>query len=659
MSFIILWSIKIILFGIFALCVFYIMTRNKHRISKICGILFTISASMGFIFYSYSYLSSGTGLIDIPLAVLRGILSAARMFVISADYELFAAAVGVQYIEKNIWLQILFWIPHVMALIVIQATLISLFGQKLMDYFRLSIGCYKEVYIIKGSDKYALILGENISTHDATRQNPDSNRLIIFLIGEDDDAKNITERVSHFRGIVQVLDKNHNLKYYLAKAKLGKFTGRGKKYKVILMSNSESVPDDAYLVAQYAKENKVAPKSLDIYAFCSSEWDKEEIEKITLNDEAKCFYPYTFHIINDVDLLIRLMIKKHQPFDCPNLILNGKATRDFTVMILGFGKVGQNALLRLIMNGQFVGSQMRAIVVDKNIDNLRDCFLHRYPTLKICCNIEYKNLDVQCDKFFKLLKETKELDYVIVALNNNIINKQTALDICLHYGRNEKNVLPFIAVYEENGCLHMEKKDEKVFIFGCREEIYTDEIIIREENDRMAKAVHETYRKMGYGDKLWRELDWVLQESNRAVADFIPAMLKLADIDEKDAIGKKELTENSTLAEILAQTEKLRWNAFHAAMGFRPISVKEMRRRFDETQDLEFSRRCSKSKLQVTLVPWEKIDEVSKAYRELEKRAGREPKRDFKNNDRDIIKNIPEFLREAKKSTNDKQSCCN
>jgi hypothetical protein len=174
----------------------------------------------------------------------------------------------------------------------------------------------------------------------------------------------------------------------------------------------------------------------------------------------------------------------------------------------------------------------------------------------------------------------------------------------------------------------------------------------------MAKTVHEVYG----GDPPWQELDWILHESNRASADFIPAMLRLAGVNGETAEKQKMLTDNPDLAETLAKTEHLRWNAFHAAMGFRPISIEEMRQRFEHYRGekntrahLDFSRRDSKARLQVCLVAWDQLDAVSGAYQELAHRASneKEQKRDFKDNDRFIIESIPKFLQAAKEKGGD------
>ena len=588
--------------------------------------------------------------------MLRGIYSTARMLSLSDDYGHLADVQGIQWLTENRCMQIIFWLCHVSALVLIQTALISLFGRKLIDSFRLRFGPHNEVYIIKGSDKNTFLLAENIATHDAEQKLPDKKRLILFLLDENDDEKKISEKASRFGGIVQVLDKKHDLSYCLKKARLGKrsWPGKEKKYIIILMPKDTSTLDDVQLIADFSKENAVSPDKLDIFVFTSSEWDRDKIEEITqAKNGEKRKYPYTFHIVNEIDLLARQMIEKHPPFECLNFS-GGKAEHNFTVMILGFGPVGQSALLRLVMNGQFVGSKMRAIIVDKDINDLRDCFLHRYPGLKLCCDMEFKDVNVKCEDFFSLLDEEDSVDYTVASLHGDEINKQTALDIKHHYERKGIEALPFIAVAELNGSLHEtkqviivsgkkeslneakqeRKQNEKIFVFGSRDEVYKESVIICEKADRMAKAVNNVYNKKNpERAKLWAERDWFGQESNRATADFISTMLKLSGIKRDEVPEEGPLVKNKdSLVEILAQTEHLRWNAFHVAMGWKPVSIEEMRQRFNTT-----STRVPTARLHVCLVSWDKLDEISEAYKE-----------DFKKYDQEIIENIPLFLKAAK-----------
>ena len=646
----ILWPSAIILFILFAAGLFTLMAQKKRLIKKVSFGLFVFSSATGFLVYSFSHFPLEAGFVDVPVAVLRGILDTMRMYSLNTNYRALVDALRVEHLNEIPWLYIIFWLAHISAMIVVQVALIALFGKKFTDYFRLRWGRHNEVYIVKGSDKCALILGENIATDDNPSGPPNTDKLVVFLIEGDADAKNIYEKASHFGALVLTLDKAHDLLYYAEKAGLG--TNNRKKYHLILTGNGMSAPEDAQRIAVFAKEKSAAPECLSIFVITSSDWDRDQIEEIT---QAKCGdgrpYPYTFHIVNELDLLIRQMVAKHPPFQCPGLhFSNGVAARGFTAMILGFGRVGQTALLRLIMNGQFAKSRMRAIIVDKNIEATRDCFLHRYPSLNLCCEMEFKSCDVQCNGFFALLRETEGIDYVVSALCDNELNKRTAQDVKLHYERTNKDAMPFIAVSEKSGCMHDEKFNKKMFIFGCREEIYKSSVIIRKENDRMAKAVHKTYG----GNPPWHELEWFFQESSRASADFIPAMLYLAG-SPKDIESEDALTKDSALAETLSQTEHLRWNAFHAAMGYRKISIDEMKQRYHESNRLDLARRDTNARLHACLIPWDELDKLSETYNALVRKhnqsapvGNQERERDFQDDDRKIITSIPKFLREAK-----------
>jgi len=605
------------------------------------------------------------------MAAFRGIISTVRMFFIIDDYGTLTSTPEGYWLLNNVWVQILFWSCHIFALIGVQAVLISIFGRKAMDFFRIRFGSHTNVYIINSGDKNALILGENIATNDGKLKQYDSKRLVVILPGEDDDVKNIYEKAAHFGGIVQVLDKKHKLVYYLDKAGLGKRNQR-KKYSVILMSDSTSIIEEAEFIANYSKEKDINGEILDVYSLTSTDWDMENIEKLTYKYEdysERSKYPYTPHIVSRADLLIRQMVQANPPFKCPRLNFNskGEATNDFSVMILGFGNIGQRALLRLIMNGQFVGSQMRAYVMDKDIERLNYCFKNRYPEIEQCCEIiPSANTDIPCKDFYELLNGVETIDYIVIALGDDQLNRQIAIDIRREYLYMDRD-LPYIAVCERNSLLQNQKTDEKIFSFGCREEIYKYSVILREESDYIAKAVNTVYEKL-YGGKSWYELDWIMQESNRASADHIDVMLGLANVSEEDMrrkIAQLEddehkdlvtLTDDKELAENLSKTEHLRWNAFHAAMGFRRISIEEMISRFNnyngESNPLDYCRRDTEMRLHVCLASWDDLDKISEAYRELAKKAGIPKNEDFnfKNNDRDIVINIPKFIHAAKKT---------
>jgi hypothetical protein len=605
--------------------------------------------------------------------------STGRMFIICDDHEALTATSDAQWLTEHRGLLILFWLCHLSALILFQSVLIALLGRRFIDYYlRLRFGSHSEVYVIKGSSQNALHLGENIATHDNPRQGRDGKRLVIFLSGDEDAVQKTRGKASRFGGIVQPLDRCHDLLYYMKKVGLGRWGKRDTKnrivdisfhmlqtilgrwfrknteYHIILMPDASSASEDVLRVVAYAKEKGVSPDCLDIFAIMASDWNRKEMESISQQREGegeRRVYPYTFHLVSEVELSARQMVKKHPPFKCPAFHFDAKGTtmHNFTVMILGFGETGQHALLRLIMNSQFVGSSMHATIIDKDADRLYDSFKHRYPGLKLCCEITPKPFDVPCEFLYEHLKATNDLDYVVIALGCEKTNKRLAQDIRLHYERTGLNKMPFIAIAASGDGSKECKPEENTFYFGRPEDLYQESLIIREEIDDMAKAVNDVYNDLNpNGKKSWQELDWFTQESNRAAADFIPAMLMLANLDENDVVDKEILTEDSVLAEILAETEHLRWNAFYATMGYSPMSLEEVQQRFESCE--KKPRDGTVAKQHVCLVAWDDLDRINDAYREFAAKANYtdELKRNFKENDRVIIKNIPEFLRTVK-----------
>jgi hypothetical protein len=446
-------------------------------------------------------------------------------------------------------------------------------------------------------------------------------------------------------------------------------------------------------------------KSLDIYVVTSSEWTKEKVYELISETKVKI----KFHVIDEVDLLIRKMIENHKPVECPGLEIGkdgaGKAARKFNVLILGFRTIGQRALTHLILNGQFVQTSgenddadtvdqsvddikakpvMRATILDKEADRLLICYRNDLPALDLVCEAEHENMTIPCDGLSKHLgceteHETSGIpDYIVITFQDARLNRYTARYIYNYY-RNRgvnKDKMPFIAVYDKNAIAHEVKDGERIFSFGCRDEIFTDAIIIREENDKKAMSIKGLYSEL-VGEKLkmeWRGADLFEHESNRASAGFIDTMLILAGVTKKDTEKDTttSLTTDKDLIETLAHTEHLRWNAFHVVMGYKCMSIDEMKSRFKEHfekklagNSLNYARKDTENKYHVCLVSYDGLDKVSKEYIKLAQRAydeenddmlkekyKKQTKRDFKGNDRDIVINIPKILKSAKEKGN-------
>ena len=124
--------------------------------------------------------------------------------------------------------------------------------------------------------------------------------------------------------------------------------------------------------------------------------------------------------------------------------------------------------------------------------------------------------------------------------------------------------------------------------FGSNEDCYRRKYIIDEELDDRAKRVHRIWSASNSPDPNkddeddWNSQDMFTQESNRACADGLYNLLRLMN-NGREFDRRKEMkalldrtrflrdkNDKDNKLEILAETEHLRWNAFHLMRGIRP-----------------------------------------------------------------------------------------
>ena len=72
------------------------------------------------------------------------------------------------------------------------------------------------------------------------------------------------------------------------------------------------------------------------------------------------------HVYDTGDLAARAMLRICPPWDLIPFGPDGRAQRDFDCVVIGFGRYGQAALKRLVMNAQFAGSSFHAAVFSPN-----------------------------------------------------------------------------------------------------------------------------------------------------------------------------------------------------------------------------------------------------------------------------------------------------
>lgn len=149
----------------------------------------------------------------------------------------------------------------------------------------------------------------------------------------------------------------------------------------------------------------------------------------------------------------------------------------------------------------------------------------------------------------------------------------------------------------------------------------------------------------------WHCCDHFSRLSCRAMADFIPAMLRMANLTEAQVQENCWVLREDQL-EIMSRTEHLRWCAFHYCMGFTPMTQEEYAAR-----EAQYHRQIAvgekplrvgknmRDRTHACLTPWDELDDLSRRESSLT-----EKKTDYKAMDRENVLLVPELLR-ARKET--------
>jgi len=254
-------------------------------------------------------------------------------------------------------------------------------------------------------------------------------------------------------------------------------------------------------------------------------------------------------------------------------------------------------------------------------------------------------MDTRSHAFCDLLDElAPRLKYIIVDLEDSSANYEASIDLERYFERFRGSDKPSILV---NVCNKRNVSAARTGIrfFDSKKALCSEDLLLRCSLDTMAKAVHLTYQEddgtVKDPDTEWNNLNYISRASNRASADFIPAMLHIAGISAEEAVEEgflaKKIPAGSPLLEVLGQTEKLRWNAFHYAMGYSKMPLDAVRER--AKRGLEPIHKDDAVRLHACLVDWDELDEVSAVMSEL---SGKEI--DYKEYDRRNIYNIPRTL---------------
>ena len=178
--------------------------------------------------------------------------------------------------------------------------------------------------------------------------------------------------------------------------------------------------------------------------------------------------------------------------------------------------------------------------------------------------------------------------------------------------------------------------------------IYTRAFLSAEDADRRAILLNAGYDHSDRSDwEKWMDCDSFSKMSSRASAEFAPAVIRAAGTTREEMLAG-EWKPSEEMLQNLGETEHLRWNAFHFAMGYTLMSREEfesnaktwMRCKAEGVPCSLKIAKNSEKRTHACLVSWEELDELS-----ARENAVTDRRVNYKQTDIDNVLSLPRLLR--------------
>jgi hypothetical protein len=573
------------------------LTINQNNREKWVGIAFSIASLGGLIVYGYAYSQSPDASI---VEVLRTVIDTGRMFAGMNNVALFTEAVG----QGSPWL-IFFWIIHFMAYYSMASVFVLVLGKSAIRKFRTWLLRINDVELIYGINESSIAYGRTVSRKKKVS--------VVFV---DTDGMKWESDIREMGGLIyNDPSALHPDKKFIKK--LGLRKGKGKLYVAALSENSDSNYDYAKELLNSLKECKVEPSQLGITMI-----GREELDGIKLLAHKEEYGYGSVKVFDRTELIARLLMQKYPLCNCVSFDDKGCAKEDMQIVLIGFGRLGQEILKKLVANGQFQNSKFSLKVYDPKYQEIDGFFRLRYGSLLENYDIEFLPYDGRSRQATEYIKgNIKKIKYIVTAVGDDVLGREIATNIqeliC-----NRDNTLPIYQCTKDSVICYRYGEEREIWSLDNADILYGGKM------DDLAKLINHYYHgEEGTPDSQWAQCDYFSRMSCRASADFLSSLFTRLGIDKNSTVSEEYL-------ENLARTEHLRWIAFHLSMGFSRMSkevLNERVERFKKDPSIRIAKDLSE-KLHACLIPWDELDELSRFENGV---TGKDV--DYKQMDRDNI----------------------
>jgi hypothetical protein len=305
-------------------------------------------------------------------------------------------------------------------------------------------------------------------------------------------------------------------------------------------------------------------------------------------------------VVREESLVAKRFLIEHPMLECPDIkkdtdravVVDGR----FRILLLGFGAQGEALMGDMICDAQCLNvldsasppaSPSAVPVMVDVFDKSSASFGWFKENCPVACTnygIEFHRRNIHSAEFWRELKTkiTKDsyYDRVVVCTRDDRTNISMANDIAKLYreiGKKSKDIV-FARVRNKDVDKYLSKviedggEDAPFTPFGRMTDTYSSDVVIVDKWDRGAMWLNWKWSKQEERsrEEVWRETSFFDRESSRASFFGLRKLLRLMgyEVDEQSMVmqyGRSELTDEKL--ETLAETEHMRWMAFHFVRG--------------------------------------------------------------------------------------------
>ena len=610
----IMGSFGVILWTTALFCVIIVCLAVPPKfVKKLLGVFAAITTVGALLMYGYGYAQLSD---PAPVAVFRAAFAVCKVFVGGNAWGEIGSAF------TNTGTKVLFWLLHLMGLFSTASAAVTSLGSGLLRRVQLWLLRRQDIAIIYGLNEDTLEFGRTLQGKKAPA--------LVYL---DNNATPAQQAAVRHMGAILRTDAAALEGTVRFLKNIGLNEGKRKLRVYALQQDTLANQIFARKLMTSMEQQGIKPQQTALTLLGPG----DEVETPFLVAEG--YYGFGSVIsISEPEMVARILMQKYPPCDQMTFDEHAKATKDFYGLIIGFGEIGQAVLRQLVMNGQFCGSKFHLAVFSPSYTQKMGRLAHECASMLGDYDIAFYPYDGRSCQLYDYLEEhIDSLDYIAVCAGNTQINGQigeqvqtflqrrgghAAVYLCSHWGVSFRT--------QEHICVH---------------KIYTKDILATDQIDAMAKVLNQSYIGDGDQEENWRACGYFNRMSSRAAADFHSALLCAAGTTPEEA--QKHWSPEGDLLENLAETEHLRWNAFHYCMGFRPMTEEEFAERAAVYQkekqnnphtNYKIARDIEK-RIHACMLPWEALDDYSQ-----KENAVTGGNKNYKENDRNNIRDLVKVL---------------